>query len=463
MFALLPVGSIAISGSVIHLGVAQNTDTAESFSYGSVENLAHGRPIIKDLSLEIPLFGYRITPRSMNPLAWDMSGLMTLRGVSTDSISVHLSLGYGTFEYKDLLVTTATAYTDSSGNTAYYLEASNVTEGFFMDLTELPWVTFVDLAFGGAVSQLRYRGVSDVGSSLMWAQTPSRLQNLEHSEFSFLVPQYASAYTSLSFADLNQTLRADYQKDFQIYISPSYQKQLASADSTSALPAVVVPDITRYGVCEQWATDVDGGNSLPGQLPSSYWQGYCVDIGIHNYDPAKATIESDLQDYNEWQSTRYQGYENDMLVFAIYAHSGPTVNTTWYEYSSGGSSISPTEVSALWYRTVSGGLITDVHPRQTVILATVCYGYSGNDGIPYMAKAFVNNGGAAFVGATVEVPNNHNDDFTSYFWTSLCINHRSVYNATISYINRYNYWYGSGSWNYGNQIQIYGNTNFVVQ
>ncbi len=62
-----------------------------------------------------------------------------------------------------------------------------------------------------------------------------------------------------------------------------------------------------------------------------------------------------------------------------------------------------------------------------IIHATVCYGYSGDSGIPSMAKAFVDHGAAAFVGATVSVPAKHGDEFTGDFWFDLCQSDTTVY------------------------------------
>jgi len=113
-------------------------------------------------------------------------------------------------------------------------------------------------------------------------------------------------------------------------------------------------------------------------------------------------------------------------------------------------------VAALWYYYYELGEEVDVHPWNMIVHATVCYGYSGNDGVPHMAKSFVDHGATAFVGATVSIPATYNDDFTSASWTSLCQNDQNVYTATISYINTHNYYCSSSQWTYGNHICIYG-------
>lgn len=83
-----------------------------------------------------------------------------------------------------------------------------------------------------------------------------------------------------------------------------------------------------------------------------------------------------------------------------------------------------------------------------------------------MAKAFVDYGATAFVGATLKIPAQYNDEFTDDFWYSLCQNDKTVYTSTINYINAHNSYVGffddpeyNVMWYYGTQIKIYGNGN----
>lgn len=105
-----------------------------------------------------------------------------------------------------------------------------------------------------------------------------------------------------------------------------------------------------------------------------------------------------------------------------------------------------------------------------IIHATVCYGYSGNSGTPSMAKAFVDKGAEAFVGATVGIPVLHNDEFTGDFWYDMCQSDKTIFQATQSYIATHNYYDDyleppeveenlNIDWIYGTHIKIYGNTN----
>ncbi|MFW9995437.1 MAG: hypothetical protein ACFFD4_25600, partial [Candidatus Odinarchaeota archaeon] len=120
----------------------------------------------------------------------------------------------------------------------------------------------------------------------------------------------------------------------------------------------------------------------------------------------------------------------------------------------------------LWYYSYnpSTGETTSVYPTDMIIHATVCYGYAkDSSSTPFMAQAFVDNGAAAFVGATVIVPVAYNDDFTSEFWWCLCQGNLVVYTATIAYIMEHNDYYLSTTWQYNTDIKIYGDDDAVLQ
>lgn len=128
------------------------------------------------------------------------------------------------------------------------------------------------------------------------------------------------------------------------------------------------------------------------------------------------------------------------------------------------------EVVSLWYSQVEYPYYIDVYPTDMIIHATVCYGFSGDDGIPHMAKAFVDYGAAAFVGATVDIPKEHNDEFTEDFWYDLCQSDNTIYQATQSYISTHNYYDDYPTtpinynidWVYGTHIKIYGSTSAIL-
>ncbi|MHA1169190.1 MAG: hypothetical protein ACTSP4_10020 [Candidatus Hodarchaeales archaeon] len=158
-------------------------------------------------------------------------------------------------------------------------------------------------------------------------------------------------------------------------------------------------------------------------------------------------------------------------AYAIYAHGpepGTGPDTAWlmglwwgfFPYW-----LTPSEVENLWYSDydISTGILTQVYPTDMIIHATVCYGYARNSAsTAYMAKAFVDNGAAAFVGATVSIPFKDNDLFTEQFWINLCQYDKTVLTATEEYIHSHNIWISSPTWTYGTDIQIYGSTSVYL-
>jgi hypothetical protein len=114
--------------------------------------------------------------------------------------------------------------------------------------------------------------------------------------------------------------------------------------------------------------------------------------------------------------------------------------------------IYPNEISALWYHTFDGYYDTDVYPWHAIVLADVCHGYfdpnvSTN---PAMAKAFVDYGADAFVGATITLPM-ASDTYMRAFWYDLCQNDETVETSTITLCQTY-----GGNWNLGDEWRIYG-------
>lgn len=68
-----------------------------------------------------------------------------------------------------------------------------------------------------------------------------------------------------------------------------------------------------------------------------------------------------------------------------------------------------------------------------------------------MAKAFVDYGAAAFVGATIGIPW-ISDTYMRAFWHDLCQDNENVRTATITLCDTH----GNG-WNLGDEWRIYGN------
>ncbi|MFW9896281.1 MAG: hypothetical protein ACFFD7_10795 [Candidatus Thorarchaeota archaeon] len=233
---------------------------------------------------------------------------------------------------------------------------------------------------------------------------------------------------------------------------------------------------TQYGIAYEYG-DASTVN-LAEDLPDDYWEPYTeINYGIYRRGPKENQVKSDLQYYNK---NSLFNYVRDIKAYAIYAHSNGAHNTEWeirhwwvwewwtffghyvYEW------LTPSEVASLWYYQWNPGEDEiSVYPIDMIFHATVCYGYSGNDGIPHMAKAFVDYGASALVGATVSITFAHNDEFTGDFWYDLCQSDKTVYQATQSYISTHNYYddYPTSpenlniDWVYGNHIKIYGSTS----
>nr|MDO8099275.1 hypothetical protein [Candidatus Njordarchaeota archaeon] len=53
--------------------------------------------VVRRFSLKIPLFGYKVTADSEEPLDWDGDGLLTLRQASKNLVDVSLTLESGTY------------------------------------------------------------------------------------------------------------------------------------------------------------------------------------------------------------------------------------------------------------------------------------------------------------------------------------------------------------------------------
>jgi hypothetical protein len=186
--------------------------------------------------------------------------------------------------------------------------------------------------------------------------------------------------------------------------------------------------------------------------------------GLYRSSPDEPTIKSDLQFYNK-DYTVYGGhgaggYMRNIKAYAVYAHGDETGErpTAWFIEEGWRRWLLPSKVADLWYSDFDPiqRIFIDVHPTDMILHATVCYGYSLEGSPPYMAKAFVDYGAAAFVGATVLVPAAYNDLFTDNFWERLCQWDNTVKTATQNYVNTHNYFHWQDYWTYGIDIKIYG-------
>lgn len=262
------------------------------------------------------------------------------------------------------------------------------------------------------------------------------------SEVNLMNPEFKS----LSFAELEYYLKEQQKNNIKIF----------QRDSENDPKAGIRMSFIQYGIAHEQA-DFSSVN-LAERLPDDFWEPFSeIDIGIYRRVPGESKIKSDLQYYNMDYDLKYC---RDIKAYAIYAHSHQDKGTAWWMKDN--EWLYPSEIKALWY---TQGYY-DVHPWDMIIHATVCYGYAESSSILYMPKAFVGDGAAAFVGATLKIPAEFNDLFTDNFWDFLCQQDKTVKQSTEEYIRAHNQYVRYFSdpeyivyWYYGVQIKVYGNEN----
>ncbi len=143
------------------------------------------------------------------------------------------------------------------------------------------------------------------------------------------------------------------------------------------------------------------------------------------------------------------------------AHGGPD----WDLTDGGGGIIEDNEIAALWfhYYNPSTNEETDIYPTDTIVIANSCYGYwypFESPPTPFMARAFVNYGAAAFVGATFMIPAEVIDLPMRWFWGNLTEDNTDVLDATIAIcegVNNPPY-----DWNVGDDWKILGDNSTTL-
>ena len=410
-------------------------------------------------SQDFPIFGYRLKVEDAQPIIRDENGLLNIHQDKINVVDLTLKLKWNDFEFRNVPIY-GVLYFSKNEDKGFYYQIEDPLNGFFMTIVITAEMTYIDLAFDDGDSQYCYNGLISKGHKSF---DPYFNQQIE------VVHLNVERNTQTnSLENMIQSL-----KDFQSSSISVYQNnEKEGIETTRSI------SFTQYGVVHECA--VVSTVHLPGNLADGYWEPYSeIDYGIYRRTPTEALIKSDLQFYNRDLIEGGHGYVHDVKAYAIYAHSNPASNTKWFirEYwvidwwifgHWVEEWITPSEIEALWYHSYDPvyDIEVDIYPYDMIIHATVCYGYSGNDGIPHMAKAFVDHGAASFVGATVGVPSKHGDEFTGDFWYDLCQSDDTVYQATQSYISTHNYYddYPTSpenyniDWVYGTHIKIYGST-----
>ena len=427
---------------------SENSINSEFLDLQSIDN-------IKNFTCEFPIFGYKLIAKDLNPIDEDDNGILKMTQNKLNFLDIAIKIEAGYFSYKDIPVF-GKVLVDLKGNLLYIYTIEDNLQGFFMELYISEQRTLLDLAFDGGYCQLIYSGIVASGYSF-----------IDPVFTKFLNVKFINDFVKMNFNPIDEqieTLKYSQTHNVEIYKRNTQEQTI--------LGTII---ITYYGIVHEcvYVSTVN----LPGDLPDDYWEPYTeIDIGIYRREPSEATMKSDLQYYNKKYYSYPSGDFKYVDAYAVYAHGNAELNTAWfirsykhwifwpfwYEWIN--EFLYPSEVEALWYHySPYPEVQTDVYPTRMILLATVCEGYSGDDGIPHMAKAFVDYGAVAFIGAPkpCSIPTLHNDEFTGAFWRELCQNDETVYTATISYINSHNQYHDypgdlNVNWIYDTHIKIYG-------
>jgi len=372
--------------------------------------------------LNIEISGYRIIATEVNPIEYDENSQLFLSKNANDFINIELILEFGSYKF-DNIPLRGNIVIDSKGNYFISYNLDDPKKGFFMDLFFRSRSIQIDLAFDGGDSQLCYEGSYNQGYQTIPPLFPQAFEP-DH-----MIEGFTNDITS-----------KNQQQDVFI----NNQKYLEKSSESN------------YGI--RGIFDV----SYPGDLPDDYWEPYTsIDIGIHRLWPTEATVKSDLQYYNKDSIQYGHGYSRDVKAYSMGTHGGPyweVWKSVWWWQERVGY-IYPNEISALWYYSYNPQteLEIDVHPWDTIIMSDSCYGYYEPPSTdPTMAKAFVDNGASAFVGAIIEIPED-SDTYMQAFWNDLCQGNYDVEHATDTLCDTY----GNG-WNLGDEWRIYGDEDATL-
>ena len=396
--------------------------TLEQSIWNSIE-----KSQLDTLELNIEIDGYRVIPTEANPIDLDEKGQLFFVKNNEGFINLELTLGFGDYKFDNIPVR-GNLVLESIDNYFVSYNLDDPKKGFFMDIFFFPNSIQLDLAFNDGEYQFCYNGIYNQGYNEITPLYPHTFE-----------PDQALRTSSNSVAsDLllqSQTVN--------VFISN--QKFLENSESKPGTRGVT---ITKYGVSHE---GVDFDVDYPSELPDEYWEPYtAIDIGINRIEPTEAQVKSDLQVYNR---DYYNGGANfifrDILAYVMGSHGGPP----WY-ITAGEATIYSNEIEALWYNYYDPytGEEINVWPTDTIIMVDACKSYWNASYIPAMAEAFVDvdNGAAAFVGSTLDVPQD-SDSYMRAFWGALTIDNTNVEDATIALCEE-----GEPGWNLGDEWRIYG-------
>lgn len=392
----------------------------------------------ENFELSFKITGYRIISTDTEPLEFDENGYMFLVKNRNSFIDIEIITSkFGDYCFEDIPIR-GHLIIDTTGEYFFSYNLDKPKNGFFMDIYFLSNNIQLSLAFNIEGYQICYEGFYYQG-------------------YEEIIPLYPHIFEPDQISEDSMRTSINKQDKLIIYNQEFTEKESSIDAGTLGFT------FTNYGVSHEC---YDFGVSYPEELPDNYWEPYTsIDIGIYRLHPSEALVKSDLQTYNLDYVEGGRGFFRDMLAYCMGTHGGPHWEIwgfvrhcflwwCWWEYERVGI-IYPDEVEALWYHYYDPGtgIESDVYPYDTIIMSDSCYGYYKPPSTdPTMAKAFVDYGASAFVGATITVPA-ASDTYMRAFWNDLCQWNYNVRHATITLCNTY----GQG-WNLGDEWRIYGNS-----
>jgi hypothetical protein len=398
---------------------------------------------------EFPVFGYELKIEERNPIVWDNCALVKINQKELNLLDIDLNLKFGDYHYSNVPIK-GNLFINQLKNQFFVYQIEDPILGFFMQMHIDRDNTYIDIAFGGRTSQFCYQNLIPEGYLVY---DPYFTKDIEV----FYLKTNDFQQEPTSFDELHRNLINSLKYGISIYRNDLFTQR----ESTRSVST------TKYGIAHE-KQDFSTVN-LAEDLPDDFWEPYTeIDTGIYRRKPSESQIKSDLQYYNKDFIQGSSGYIRDIKAYTIYAHGSddyPSHETSWIMATWFGfptAWLDPSEIEDLWYHWENPyeEIEMDVYPHDMIIQATVCYGYAvDSSSTPYMAKAFVDNEAAAFMGATLTIPASHNDDFTETFWYKLCQQDKTIQVATEGYVNTHNNWISSPQWTYGTDIKIYGDTS----
>jgi hypothetical protein len=396
------------------------------------------------LELNIEISGYRVIATEINPIDFDENGQLFFVKNNKGFINLELTLKFGDYKFDNIPIR-GHLVIDSNGNYFASYNIDDPKKGFFMDLFIFSNSFQLDLAFVDGECQFCYDGIYNQGYDEI---TPLYPQTFEPDQIGEALSTSSNPFT-------NDPLSHNQNANIIIY------NQKFLEDSSDSNYGTLGITTTNFGVsheCYDFSVD------YPSELPDDYWEPYTtIDIGVHRLNPSEAQVKSDFQYYNMDIFAGSHLIVRDMLAYCMGTHGGPQWEVYawvwvtwwifgWWEYKDVGT-IYPSEIEALWYYDYNPGTGEEinVYPYNTIVMSDSCYSYykppSTN---PTMAKAFVDYGASAFVGATIKTPA-ASDTYMRAFWNDLCQDDETVRDSTITLCQTY-----GGNWNLGDEWRIYG-------